>query len=139
MPSPTTGVLEPRINARYIIDQQSSLKAGIAVTNQFIHLVANSVSTLPTDLWAQLGSRGTSKGIQYSLGYFRNFKENKWESSIEVYYKDLQNQIEYADSYIPVLGADIEQQFTFGRGRSYGAEFFIKKAQGKFNGWIGIH
>ena len=130
--------LEPRINARYIIDQQSSLKAGIAVTNQFIHLVANSVSTLPTDLWVPSSAVvEPQKGIQYSLGYFRNFKENKWESSIEVYYKDLQNQIEYADSYIPVLGADIEQQFTFGRGRSYGAEFFIKKAQGKFNGWIG--
>jgi hypothetical protein len=130
--------LEPRINARYIIDEKSSLKAGISYTNQFIHLVANSVSTLPTDLWVPSSAVvEPQRGIQYSLGYFRNLYENKWETSVEVYYKDLQNQIEYADSYVPVLGADIEQQFVFGRGRSYGAEFFIKKAEGKFNGWIG--
>jgi hypothetical protein len=56
---------------------------------------------------------------------------------VEVYYKDLRNQIEFADGYVPELGTDIEENFVFGRGRSYGAEFFIKKAKGKFNGWIG--
>ncbi len=130
--------IEPRANARYIIDEKSSLKMGISYTTQYIHLVANSVSTLPTDLWVPSSAVvEPQRGIQYSLGYFRNFKENAWETSVEVYYKDLQNQIEYADSYVPALGEDIEQQFTFGKGRSYGAEFFIKKAQGKFNGWIG--
>jgi hypothetical protein len=130
--------LEPRASARYILNTSSSLKAGISFTNQYIHLVANSVSTLPTDLWVPSSAVvEPQKGIQYSLGYFKNFKENAWETSIEVYYKDLQNQIEYADSYVPALGEDIETQFTFGRGRSYGAEFFIKKALGKFNGWIG--
>ena len=130
--------IEPRVNARFIIDEKSSLKAGISYTTQYIHLVTNSVSTLPTDLWVpstQLVE--PQRGIQYSLGYFRNFKENNWETSIEVYYKDLQNQIEYADSYVAALGEDIEQQFVFGKGRSYGAEFFIKKAKGKFTGWIG--
>ncbi|KRP08129.1 MAG: hypothetical protein ABR94_12725, partial [Sphingobacteriales bacterium BACL12 MAG-120802-bin5] len=130
--------IEPRANARYIIDEKSSLKMGISYTTQYIHLVANSVSTLPTDLWVPSSAVvEPQRGIQYSLGYFRNFKENAWETSIEVYYKDLQNQIEYTDSYVPALGEDIEQQFTFGKGRSYGAEFFIKKALGKFNGWIG--
>ena len=56
---------------------------------------------------------------------------------MEVYYKDLKNQIEFADGYVPELGIDIEENFVFGRGRSYGAEFFIKKAKGQFNGWIG--
>ena len=130
--------IEPRANARYIIDEKSSLKMGISYTTQYIHLVANSVSTLPTDLWVPSSAVvEPQRGIQYSLGYFRNFKENAWETSIEVYYKYLQNQIEYTDSYVPALGEDIEQQFTFGKGRSYGAEFFIKKALGKFNGWIG--
>jgi hypothetical protein len=130
--------IEPRANARYIINEKSSMKAGISYTTQYIHLVANSVSTLPTDLWVPSSAVvEPQRGIQYSLGYFRNFFDNAMETSVEVYYKDLQNQIEYADSYIPVLGSDIEQQFTFGKGRSYGAEFFVKKAKGKFNGWVG--
>lgn len=130
--------LEPRFNARFILDPQSSLKAGITYTNQYIHLVSSATSTLPTDLWIPSSAKVKPQiGIQYSVGYFRNFADNKFETSIEVYYKDLQNQIEYADGYVPELGTDIEDNFVFGRGRSYGAEFFIKKAKGKFNGWIG--
>lgn len=130
--------LEPRFNARFIVDPQSSIKAGITFTNQFIHLVSSSTSTLPTDLWIPSSAKVKPQiGIQYSIGYFRNFYDNKYETSVEVYYKDLKNQIEYADGYVPDLGTDIEDNFVFGRGRSYGAEFFIKKAKGKFNGWIG--
>ncbi|MBC8045683.1 MAG: TonB-dependent receptor, partial [Fimbriimonadaceae bacterium] len=130
--------IEPRFNARFIIDEKSSLKAGITFTNQYIHLVSNSSSTLPTDLWVPSSLKvKPQKGIQYSLGYFRNFKDNTFETSVEVYYKDLQNQIEYADGYVPELGEEIENNFVFGDGRSYGAEFFLKKAKGKFNGWIG--
>ncbi|MBK8344211.1 MAG: TonB-dependent receptor [Bacteroidetes bacterium] len=130
--------LEPRFNARFILDPQSSVKVGITYTNQYIHLVSSATSTLPTDLWIPSSEKVKPQiGIQYSVGYFRNFSDNKFETSIEVYYKDLQNQIEYADGYVPELGTDIEDNFVFGRGRSYGAEFFIKKAKGKFNGWIG--
>ena len=130
--------LEPRFNARFIVDPQSSIKAGITFTNQFIHLVSSSTSTLPTDLWIPSSAKVKPQiGVQYSIGYFRNFYDNKYETSVEVYYKDLKNQIEYADGYVPDLGTDIEDNFVFGRGRSYGAEFFIKKAKGKFNGWIG--
>ena len=130
--------LEPRFNARFILDPQSSVKVGITYTNQYIHLVSSATSTLPTDLWIPSSEKVKPQiGIQYSVGYFRNFADNKFETSIEVYYKDLQNQIEYADGYVPELGTDIEDNFVFGRGRSYGAEFFIKKAKGKFNGWIG--
>lgn len=130
--------IEPRINARYIIDETSSLKAGIAITNQYIHLVSSSTSTLPTDLWVPSSARvQPQKGIQYSIGYFKNIKNNMFETSIEVYYKDLQNQIEFADSYVPELGTDIENEFVFGDGRSYGMELFFKKAKGDFTGWIG--
>ena len=130
--------LEPRINARLILDSHSSLKAGFTYNNQYIHLVSSSTSTLPTDLWipSSLNVK-PQKGTQFSLGYFRNFKENYYETSIEVYYKDLQNQIEFKDGYVPGIGVDVEESFVFGKGRSYGAEFFIKKAKGKLNGWIG--
>lgn len=130
--------LEPRFNMRFTIDPQSSLKAGVTYNNQYIHLVSSSTSTLPTDLW--IPSSDVVKpqiGIQYALGYFRNFKDNAYETSIEVYYKDLRNQIEFKDGYVPELGLDIEDNFVFGVGRSYGAELFLKKAKGKFNGWIG--
>ncbi|MFI5173078.1 MAG: carboxypeptidase-like regulatory domain-containing protein, partial [Chitinophagales bacterium] len=129
---------EPRFNARFIVNEYSSIKAGITFNNQYIHLVSSSTSTLPTDLWIPSSKKVKPQiGIQYSLGYFRNFKDNSYETSVEVYYKDLQNQIEFADGYVPELGIDIEENFVFGRGRSYGAELFIKKSKGKFNGWVG--
>lgn len=130
--------IEPRLSARYILDENSSIKAGISFTNQYIHLVSNSTSTLPTDLWVPSSAKvAPQKGIQYAIGYFRNFSENMFETSLEIYYKDLQNQIEYADSYVPQLGEEIENNFVYGIGRSYGAEIFFKKAKGKLNGWIG--
>jgi len=130
--------VEPRMNARLILDRNSSLKAGITYNNQYIHLVSSSTSTLPTDLWIPSSLHVKPQvGIQYSLGYFRNFKSNTYETSVEVYYKDLRNQIEFKDGYVPEIGIDIEESFVFGRGRSYGAEFFVKKAKGKFNGWVG--
>lgn len=130
--------LEPRINARLILDENSSLKAGFTYNNQYIHLVSSSTSTLPTDLWIPSSLNVKPQiGTQYSLGYFRNFKNNYYETSVEVYYKDLQNQIEFKDGYVPSIGVDVEESFVFGKGRSYGAEFFIKKAKGKLNGWIG--
>jgi hypothetical protein len=126
------------MNARLIIDEYSSIKAGITFNNQYIHLVSSSTSTLPTDLWIPSSLRvKPQKGIQYSLGYFRNFDENIWETSVEIYYKDLHNQIEFKDGYVPDIGTDVEESFEFGRGRSYGAEFFVKKAKGDLNGWIG--
>jgi len=78
-------------------------------------------------------------GTQYALGYFRNFKDNAFESSIEVYYKTMENQVEYKDGALPEddLGTNADNNFTFGKGWSYGAEFFFKKRYGKFNGWVG--
>ncbi|PIQ16041.1 MAG: TonB-dependent receptor, partial [Flavobacteriales bacterium CG18_big_fil_WC_8_21_14_2_50_32_9] len=76
---------------------------------------------------------------QYVLGYFKNFAQNKWESSVEVYYKDMKNQVEYKEGALPKDdgGNNVDNNLTFGRGWSYGAEFFIKKRVGKFNGWVG--
>ncbi|MBA3899156.1 MAG: TonB-dependent receptor, partial [Bacteroidetes bacterium] len=78
-------------------------------------------------------------GTQYSMGYFRNFHNNMFEASVELYYKDMLNQVEYREGYLPEQGIidNPDQGFTFGNGRSYGAEFFLKKRQGQFHGWIG--
>lgn len=129
---------EPRLAMRYAFGKNNSIKAGAALNYQYIHLVSASNSTLPTDVWVQ--SSGIVKpqmALQYSFGYFRNFKDNMFETSIEVYFKHLWNQIEYSESYVNELNVDQELGYVFGKGKAYGAEFFLKKRTGKLNGWIG--
>ncbi|OJV25663.1 MAG: hypothetical protein BGO32_01240 [Bacteroidetes bacterium 37-13] len=130
--------LEPRLSARFKLGKNNSIKLGITWNQQYVHLVSQSTTTLPIDLWVP--SSLTVKpqiGIQYALGYFHNFKDDMFETSVEVYFKDMRNQIEYSESAIGSISADVEDLFTFGRGYSTGAEFFVKKALGKFTGWIG--
>jgi len=130
--------LEPRLSLRYTLDKTSSIKASYTITNQYIHLASLSGSTLPTDLWIPSSSLvRPQRCTQYAVGYFRNFKDDMYETSVELYYKDLTNQVEFKENSTGQLSPNIENDLTFGTGKSYGAEFFIKKAQGKFNGWIG--
>jgi outer membrane receptor protein involved in Fe transport len=132
------GGLEPRFNVRFGLNEASSIKASIAKTYQYLHLVSNNGTTLPTDVWVPSTDLVKPEiAWQYSIGYFRNFLENKLETSVEVYYKDMQNQIEYKDSYTPNNLQDPQYSYVYGKGWSYGAEFFINKTQGKFTGWIG--
>jgi hypothetical protein len=131
---------EPRLSARYLFPDNSSFKLGIAHNYQYIHLASISSVSLPTDLW--FPSTEVVKpqiGTQYSMGYFKNFFNNKYEASVEVYYKDLNNLIEYKENSFPEdnLKNNVDNQLTFGKGYSYGAEFFLKKRLGDFNGWIG--
>ncbi len=129
--------LEPRVTLRYTLDAATSLKASLSRNYQFIHLVSNASSTLPTDLWVPSTFRVKPQiSWQYALGLFKNFKNNEYETSMEVYYKNMQNQIEYKEGYTPGL-SDPEEEFAFGRGWSYGSEFFINKVQGRLTGWIG--
>lgn len=129
---------EPRIAMRYNLDKFSSLKAGLSFNYQYIHLVSNSNSTLPTDVWVQSSANvKPQQALQLSVGYFRNFKDNMFETSVEVYYKHLFNQIEYSEYYVNELNQDPEKSYVFGTGKAYGAEFFIRKNKGKLNGWIG--
>ncbi|GJM35088.1 MAG: collagen-binding protein [Saprospiraceae bacterium] len=130
--------LEPRLSMRWRLDEQTAIKAGWTLTNQYLHLVSNSTSTLPTDVWVPSSQLiKPQQGIQYALGFFRNFKKNTYETSVEVYYKDLQNQIDYRENYVNNPADDLEQEFVFGKGKAYGLELFVKKAKGKLNGWIG--
>jgi hypothetical protein len=128
---------EPRLTLRYSLNATTSLKASVTRNLQFIHLVSNAASTLPTDLWVPSTFRVKPQlSWLYATGIFKNFNNNEYETSVEVYYKDMRNQIEYGEGYTPSL-KDPEEDFVFGKGWSYGSEFFINKVRGKFTGWIG--
>lgn len=132
--------LEPRITLRYSLDKSSSLKASYTYNQQYMHLVSFTSVTLPTDIWLPSSYRvEPQKGDLYVLGYFRNFKKNLYETSLELYYKEMKNLIEYKDGKTPQdnINDNIENNLTFGSGKSYGAELFIKKTFGKINGWVG--
>jgi outer membrane receptor for ferrienterochelin and colicin len=129
---------EPRVTGTYKFDAQSSLKFGVTATTQYLHLVSNSTSSFPSDIWVPSSEYiKPQRGLQYAAGFFRNFKENQWETSVEVYYKELKNQIDYPESYVNNATNNVEQSYVFGKGKAYGAEFFIKKAKGRLNGWLG--
>jgi hypothetical protein len=131
------GGFEPRFTIRYAINDETSVKAAIARNYQYIHLVSNSANTLPTDLWVPSTYIVKPQlAWQYSAGFFKNFKDNMYESSLELYYKNMQNQIEYKEGYTPSL-SDPEDEFIFGRGWSYGSEFFVNKTKGRLTGWVG--
>ncbi|MDP1843611.1 MAG: TonB-dependent receptor [Sediminibacterium sp.] len=131
------GGFEPRATLRYTIDETASLKGGITRNLQYIHLVTNAGSTLPTDLWVPSTIRVKPQiSWQYAVGYFKNFNDGMFETSIEAYYKTMENQIEYKEGYTPSL-KDPEEDFVFGRGWSYGTELFINKVKGRLTGWVG--
>ena len=128
---------EPRATLRYALNDNESIKASVTRNLQYIHLVTNAGSTLPTDLWVPSTIRVKPQiSWQYAVGYFKNFKEGMFETSIETYYKTMENQIEYKEGYTPSL-KDPEEDFVFGKGWSYGTELFINKVKGRFTGWIG--
>jgi TonB dependent receptor/TonB-dependent Receptor Plug Domain len=136
-PVKTYGGLEPRVTVRYAIDDETSVKAAVSRNYQYIHLVSNSGNTLPTDLWVPSTYIVKPQiSWQYAAGFFKNFADNKYETSVEVYYKDMQNQVDYKEGYTPSL-KDPEEEFVFGKGWSYGAEFLVNKQKGQFTGWIG--
>ncbi len=130
--------IEPRIGMRFQVAKATSIKAGFHMTKQYVHLVPVSNSTLPTDLWVPSSPNVKPQtGMQYSLGVFQNFKDNMIETSVELYYKDLFNLIENGQSAVGNINYDVEDLYTYGRGRAYGSEFFVKKAKGRWTGWIG--
>jgi hypothetical protein len=129
---------EPRISASYMVTERSSIKASFQRTFQYVHLLSSSTSENPTDIWVPSSSNvKPGSAEQYSIGYFRNLFENQFETSVEVYYKDMHNQVDYKDGANVLLNEYVEADLTYGIGRSYGIELFIKKRTGKFTGWIG--
>jgi hypothetical protein len=133
----TYGGLEPRLLMNYIINDSSSVKISYARTRQYIHLLSNTTSSTPFDLWVPSNINIKPEiADQYTLGYFRNFSNNMYETSVEVYYKTLQNQIDYRNGANLILNNKVESQLVFGKGWGYGVEFLIRKKYGKLTGWI---
>lgn len=132
--------LEPRFQFNILLNEKSSIKGGYARNTQHMHLLSNSSGSTPTDQWI-----GNSYNIkpeisdQVSLGYFRNFgsEDNTYQLSVEAYYKNLQNQVDYKNGADISSAPDIESELLFGKGRAYGIEFLLKKTQGRLTGWIG--
>ena len=132
--------LEPRFSLRYSLGDKSSIKASFTQNYQYIHLATISSVSMPTDLWVPSSDIVVPQfGTQYAVGYFRNFYKNMFETSVEFYYKKLENQIEYKDGATPGdnVADNPDNNFTFGEGESYGMEVFFKKSLGKVSGWIG--
>ncbi len=131
------GGLEPRFTTNILIDRASSVKFSLSRNRQYIHLISNSNSGPSLDVWHPSTSL-VEPGIadQISLGYFRNFLDNNIETSFEVYYKTLQNQVDYKNGADLLLNQFVESQLVFGDGRSYGAEFYLKKNYGQLTGWL---
>ena len=129
---------EPRISANVSLNPSSSLKIGFARNYQNVHLLSASTSGTPLSVWHPSGSKVRSqRSDQVTIGYFRNFKNNLYEMSIELYYKDMRNQIDYEDGANFVLSNLFESDLAFGRGWAYGDEFFLKKRFGRLTGWLG--
>lgn len=129
--------LEPRISGRYQLNDLSSIKASYNRNFQYLHLLSNTASSSPTDIWVP-SSNNVKPQIanQVAIGYFRNLRNNMFEVSVETYYKTLENQIDYKNGAQLFLNTDVEAELEYGKGRAFGAEFYIHKQTGRLTGWI---
>lgn len=128
---------EPRLGINYRLAPNSSVKASFNRMHQYLHLISNTTTTAPTDVWLP-SSNNVKPQIadQLSMGLFNNFSNNEFETSLEVYYKDLKNQIEFKNATELVYNSTVEAELTFGRGWAYGAEFLLKRTSGRLTGWL---
>ncbi len=130
---------EPRISISYTLSTNAALKAGFSQNYQYIHLAPVSSISLPTDVWIPSSSIVKPQmGRQYSIGYYKQFPKKNIETSVEVYYKQMNNLIEYKEGVLSIikLQSNYDDNFFFGKGQSYGIEFFGKKSIGKITGWL---
>ncbi|MBK8808874.1 MAG: carboxypeptidase-like regulatory domain-containing protein [Bacteroidales bacterium] len=128
---------EPRASANFVINEENSLKISAVKTTQYINLIQNSSGQTPIDYWLPANEIIKPQySYQYAIGYFKNFNENMFETFIEIYYKDMFNQIDIKDGGNAFNYGYIENELIFGIGRSYGAEVSVKKVYGKYTGWV---
>ncbi len=129
--------LEPRISTNYIFNDAQSVKASYTRTYQYLHLISNTVIPSPTDIW-KISDQYVppTRSDHYSLGFYQNLGNNMFETSIELYYKALDNIIEYKNGANLLFNPNMETEILTGVGRSYGMEIFAKKNHGRFTGWL---
>lgn len=128
---------EPRISLRYELPQSSSIKLGYNRTIQYIRQISNNTSITPADYWKSSDTYLEPLiADQVALGFFKNFKNNMYETSLEIYYKDISNEVDYKNGAKLILNRNLEQVLIPGIGRAYGAELMIKKSSGNLTGWL---
>ena len=131
------GGLEPRMALKYSLGNSSSVKASYNRMYQYLHQLSNSTTTSPFDQWVSTSNNVKPQiADQASFGYFRNFHNDMYELSAEVYYKNMQNQIDYRPGAALVFNEAVEGELVYGKGMAYGAEFLLRKQTGKLTGWV---
>ncbi|MEP6931893.1 MAG: TonB-dependent receptor, partial [Flavobacterium sp.] len=128
---------EPRFALSYAFNDNTSVKASYNRMAQYIHILSNTQSPLPMNIWTPSGPFTKPQLLdQYAVGYFKNFKEGDYSFEGELFYKDIQNRIDYIDGADVLANNDIEQVILSGKARSYGMELLLRKNTGKFTGWV---
>jgi hypothetical protein len=128
---------EPRISMSYTLDDNTSIKASYNRMVQYLHLLSNTASPTPLDVWAPSGKYIKPQLLdQYAIGYFKSFKDGKYTLEAETFYKDIQNRIDYINGANLVANNEIETIILNGKARAYGLEILLKKNEGNFQGWV---
>jgi hypothetical protein len=128
---------EPRLAAMFRIDEVSSVKASYSRTFQYIQVASAATGGLPFDVWFPISPNvKPQRSDQFAVGYFRNFHHDAIETSVELYYKDLNDVMDFKDNAMTYGNVLIDGELRIGKGRSFGAEFLIRKNTGKLTGWI---
>ncbi|TYR34764.1 TonB-dependent receptor [Sphingobacterium phlebotomi] len=129
--------LEPRFSASFLLSEQHSIKASYNRIAQNLHQLTNTTASLPTDQYV-VSSLNIKPQIanQVAVGYFRNFKDNRYEFSLETYYKHMGNQIDFRNGADLQANQYLEGDLLYGIGRAYGVEAYLRKSTGKLHGWV---
>lgn len=128
---------EPRLGAVYLLNDEHSVKASYSRTAQYIQLASNSSAGSPLDIWFQASQNVRPQLCdQFALGYFRNFNDNEYEASAEVYYKDMKDVVDFKDHAQLMMNEELEEELRFGKGYAYGLELMLRKNNGRLNGWV---
>lgn len=129
--------LEPRFSSSYVLNNNHSVKASYNRMTQYLHLISNTQSPTPLDLWTPSDNYLKPQLLdQFAVGYFGNFKNNRFSMEIEAFYKKIQNRIDYIDGAELIANNEIEQVILKGKARSYGLEMMVRKNTGKLTGWL---
>jgi len=128
---------EPRVSISYMLDTKTSLKASYNRMAQYLHLLSNTASPTPLDVWMPSGKYIKPQLLdQYAIGYFKSIKNGDYSIETEVFYKDIQNRIDYINGANLVANDQIETVILNGKARAYGLEILFKKNEGKLKGWV---
>jgi len=129
--------LEPRISVAYKLNSNTSIKASYNRMAQYLHLLSNTSSPTPLDVWTPSGPFVKPQLLnQYALGFFKNFKKDNYSFETEIFYKDIENRIDYIDGANLIANNAIERIILNGEARAYGLEILLRKNKGRFKGWL---